>query len=220
MTPSPDVCADAPAAANVRGPLLIAAALTLALTVVRVAGERLRWAPCLFGREAGGGGALLGIGWFIPVCGVWFARRLVAAGLAPDRRRALGWAALGLLGVAAVFAVGKLLLPVTACTFAFVALALPLCALLAFRAWPDLARVLLAYAAMARLPVLVVTVFAVAGNWGTHYEQLAPGSPEMGHVARTLILCVAQICLWVPLTVLGGTFAGAWLLRPQQRHCR
>ena len=36
--------------------VLVPAAITLAVTVLRVTGELLRWSPSLFNREAGGGG--------------------------------------------------------------------------------------------------------------------------------------------------------------------
>jgi len=204
--------------ATCRGPLLVAASITLAITLLRLTGERLQWAEWLFGRSAGGGGALLGIGWLIPVFGIWFARRLAANGSAPlDRRGAIVLPLLGIAGIAAVFTVAKLLLPVSVGTFVFVALALPLCSLLALRGWPALARVLFAYALLARLPVLVITALAVAGNWGTHYERLAPGSPEMGDVARTAVLCLAQLCIWLPLTLLIGGLAGGLAARTAPR---
>ncbi|MFY9344666.1 MAG: hypothetical protein WAT39_19390, partial [Planctomycetota bacterium] len=60
-------------------PLLLAAVVTFALTGVRLAGELLGGPEWLFGRAAGGGGALLGIGWLIPVVGAWFGRRLSLA---------------------------------------------------------------------------------------------------------------------------------------------
>lgn len=41
--------------------ILIPALLTLAITLLRLAGELLNWAPALFNKAAGGGGALVGI---------------------------------------------------------------------------------------------------------------------------------------------------------------
>jgi hypothetical protein len=132
------------------------------------------------------------------------------------RQRAARTIGVGLLGVAIVFVAAKLLLPVTLGTFGFVAATLPLLAVLAWRAWPELARALLGFAALQRLPVLAITVVAVANDWGTHYERLAPGSPPMGDGARTLVLCTAQACLWVPLTLLVGGLAG--VLAARRRH--
>lgn len=192
-----------------RRPLLVASTITLALTLLRLTGERMGWSEWAFGRAAGGGGALLGIGWLIPVFGFWFGRRLAGSGWRPaSTSRAILYPVLGLAGIAAVFTLATQAMAVTTGTFVFVAIALPLCALFAFGGWPQLARVLFAYALAARVPVLVITVLAVAGNWGTHYERLATGSPEMSDLARTVVLCLAQLCIWIPLTLLGGGLAG------------
>ena len=192
-----------------RTPLWLAATASLAVTLVRLAGERARWAEWLFGREAGGGGGLIGIGWLIPVFGFWFGRELSRQGHAPaDRGRALRAFGLGIAGVALAFALGRFVLPVTFGTFASVLAALAACASAAFYAWPALARVLLVYALLARLPILVITVVAVANDWGTHYERLAPGALPMSDAARTTVLCAAQLGIWIPLTLLLGGFAG------------
>ena len=57
--------------------VIVPALLTLLITALRFCGELLDLAPPLFGREAGGGGALVGIGWLIPVFGAVFALRLM-----------------------------------------------------------------------------------------------------------------------------------------------
>ena len=86
--------------------ILVPALFTLAVTVLRLMGELMRWNPTVFSREAGGAGAIVGIVWLVPVFGVYFARKLVAAGLGPaGAGRALGQGLLGLLFVpAAIFA--------------------------------------------------------------------------------------------------------------------
>ena len=53
--------------------VLVPAILTLAVTLLRVAGELLQWSPKLFNRDAGGGGALVGIVLLIPIFGMYFA---------------------------------------------------------------------------------------------------------------------------------------------------
>jgi hypothetical protein len=50
--------------------LLVPALITLAVTVVRLVGELMRWNPTFFSREAGGAGAIVGIVWLVPVFGV------------------------------------------------------------------------------------------------------------------------------------------------------
>ncbi|MBL8753942.1 MAG: hypothetical protein JNK15_11650 [Planctomycetes bacterium] len=195
--------------ATLRPPLFFAAALTAIVTVVRLVGERAGGPAWVFGREAGGGAALVGIGWLIPVFGAWFGHRLARAGDGPaDLRRALQLVFGALLGVVVVFLVAKVLLPVTLATFVFVALALPALAILAVLAWPALARALFVYAVLARAPVIALTVVAVRSVWGTHFEQLAPGAPPMTDFGRTVVLCCAQVCLWIPLTMLVGALAG------------
>ncbi len=200
-----------------RTPLWIAGTASLAVTLVRLAGERARWAEWLFGRAAGGGGGVIGIGWLIPACGLWFAAVLARQGRGPASRwRALRTFGLGLAGVALALGLGRFVLPVTFGTFAFVSMASTACAVTSFYAWPALARVLLVYAIVARLPILVITVVAVANSWGTHYERLAPGSPPMSDSARIVVLCGAQLGIWVPLTLLVGGFTGALGYRTRQ----
>lgn len=193
-------------------PVAVLGAASLALTAVRLAGELAGGPEWLFGRAAGGGGALVGIGWLIPIAGWWCGRRLAFAGEQP-RARATSTLFVRLLGVMTVLTAAKLLLPVTIGTFVFVAATLPLLAVGAYRAWPNLARALLLFAVVQRLPTLAITVVAVANDWGTHYERLAPGSPPMSDAVRTLVLCVAQVCLWFPLTLVVGGFVGVFVAR-------
>jgi hypothetical protein len=152
--------------------VLIPAAITLAVTVLRVTGELLRWSPSLFNREAGGGGALVGIVWLIPLFGIYFALKLAAAGLGPASvRRTLGWAGLAFVINTALgfgsFAVVKSpvaqlgIFTVTSWLAIFVAMP----------GWPALWRVLLAYGFAARIPVLVVMFMAIFGGWDSHYAK-------------------------------------------------
>ncbi len=196
-------------AADLRVPFILAVVGSLLLTAARLAGELCGGPEWLFGTAAGGGGSLLGIGWLIPVVGAWFGWRLAPTEQPPGgRRRAVARVGAGLLGVAAVFTAAKAVLPVTAGTFVFVAVSLPLLAIAAVRAWPALARPLLLYALVVRLVIVAITVAAVQGEWGSHYERLAPGAPAMSTLGRTVVLGAAQLCLWVPLTMLIGCFAG------------
>ena len=45
-----------------------------------------------------------------------------------------------------------------------------LAAILAWRAWPALGRVLLAYGLLSRAVVALVMLLAMHGRWGTHYD--------------------------------------------------
>ncbi len=192
--------------------VLVPAVITLAVTLLRLAGELGRWSAMLFNRDAGGGAALVGIVWLIPVFGAWFAVRLARAGKEPARLGPVfGWAAAAFalntaLGVAsfvlfprspvvqlAVFGVGS-------------------CAAIAVarRAWPALWRVLVAYGFAARVPVLVIMFFAIFRGWDSHYAKPRPDFPPMGHwglFGWTAFL--PQITIWIYVTVVGGLLFGA-----------
>lgn len=63
--------------------ILIPSLITLAVTVLRLAGELEHWSERFFGRAGGGGNAIVGIVWLIPVFGVFFALKLGAANYLP-----------------------------------------------------------------------------------------------------------------------------------------
>ena len=54
------------------------ALITLAVTLVRLAGGRRAGPDRFFSRAAGGDGAVVGIVWLVPVLGVYFGVRLCA----------------------------------------------------------------------------------------------------------------------------------------------
>lgn len=186
------------------------AAITLAVTLLRLAGELLHWSPALFSREPGGGGSLVGISWLVPVFGIYFGLRL-ARQEAPPRPLAgfgllvLAVALMPLTGVAAT-ALGvdaqslTMLTLFAASAVAAVAIAVP--------AWPRLGRVLLAYALAARVPVALLMLFAMVGSWGTHYDAAPPGLRPMAPVEKWLwIGALPQLTIWIAYTVVvGGLF--------------
>ena len=65
--------------------VLVPAVITLAVTLLRLVGELQNWSSTLFNREAGGGGALIGIVWLVPIFGVYFALRLAREGEGPGK---------------------------------------------------------------------------------------------------------------------------------------
>lgn len=194
--------------------VLVPAAITLAVTVLRVTGELLRWSPSLFNREAGGGGALVGIVWLIPLFGIYFALKLAAAGLGPASvRRTLGWAGLAFVINTALgfgsFAVVKS--PVaqlgifTVTSWLAIFIAMP--------GWPALWRVLLAYGFAARIPVLVIMFMAIFGGWDSHYAKPRPDFPAMGPWGLFFwTALLPQFSVWIYLTVVGGLLFGALAL--------
>src|SRR2546425_5481612 len=68
----------------------VPALITLGVTLLRLIGELQRWSPKLFNREAGGGGALVGISWLVPFFGICFALQLSQPGTAPLQARLAG----------------------------------------------------------------------------------------------------------------------------------
>src|SRR5688500_15033803 len=139
--------------------ILVPAVITLGVTLLRLAGELMHWSPRLFNPAPGGGGALVGIAWLVPVFGVYFARKLAQAGERPSSAgAAIGYPLLGgLLLPALGFAASKLGVPQQSLTMLGLFIAGSVVgAVIAFRGWPALGRTLLAYGLAARIPVAIV----------------------------------------------------------------
>jgi hypothetical protein len=191
--------------------ILVPALVTLAVTVVRLVGELQGWSPKLFNREAGGGGALVGIVWLIPVFGVYFALKLAAAGEGPvSVKRALGWAVLAFALNAGLGFASFRLFPSPLVQLGLFVLTSWAAILVARPGWPALWRVLLAYASAARLPVLVVMFLAIFGGWDSHYAKARPDFPAMGPWGLFFwTALLPQVSIWMYLTVVGGLLFGA-----------
>lgn len=198
--------------------ILVPALITLAVTLVRLTGELLRWSPAFFSRQAGGAGAVVGIVWLVFIFGPYFALKLIRLGHGPSSvGRALGFPFLGLLLIPATVAVVlKIDLPIRV---AGLGVGSVIALLVAFRGWPDLARTLFAYGLAARIPVVLVMLLAILGNWGTHYELGPPGFPEMSAVPKWFwIGLLPQLTLWMAFTVVvGGLFGGLTALAAGRR---
>jgi hypothetical protein len=80
----------------------------------------------------------------------------------------------------------------------------------ALRGWPALGRVLVAYGLAARVPVAIVMLVAIYGNWGTHYD--APPSADFPAMAPLLkwfwIGLLPQLSVWIAFTVVVGLLFG------------
>ncbi len=189
----------------------VPAAITLAVTLLRLTGELLHWSPALFSSAAGGGGALVGISWLVPVFGIWFGIRLARAGQGPARPLAgagllvLALALMPLAGLLAAKVLGvnpqgrRMLL--VFCAAAVVAVPI------AMRAWPALGSTLFAYALAARIPVAALMLAAMFGNWGTHYD-VVPGFSGLTPFVKWLWFgALPQLTVWIAYTtVIGGLF--------------
>jgi hypothetical protein len=192
--------------------LLIPSAITLAVTLLRLWGELRGWPSLLFSTAPGGGAAIVGITWLVPVFGVTFAWRLAPRERDLSPLRVLGGSTLalvvvlglpllvglvkkdqGALGLLGVFAVASIL-----------------GTLGSLAAWPALGRTLLAYGLAARVPVAIIMYLAMSGGWQTHYDMAPPGFTGMKVAARWFWLgLLPQMTIWLAYTVIVGTMAGA-----------
>ena len=191
--------------------ILVPSVITLVITLLRITGELRNWSPTLFNRAAGGGGALVGITWLVLIFGVYFALKLASDGKGPAGvGRSIGMAVLGLVVMAGggfiaaapqVNIPGKLVIGL---------LLFAAATALQFRTWPALSKALLAYGYAARIPVVIVSFFAIRGNWATHYDALPPGLPETSFWTRYIqTVLVPQLIFWIAFTVVVGTLFGS-----------
>jgi hypothetical protein len=193
--------------------ILVPAVITLAVTLLRLVGELQGWSPLLFNREAGGGAALVGISWLVPVFGAWFGWKLTRAGSGfSSIGRAIG---LTLLGLAAVplagFLAAKAGIPQQSLTTLWIYVVASIVGVVvAMQAWPALGRTLLGYGLAARIPVILVMLAGMLGNWGTHYD-VAPSAdfPVMSTLAKWFTIGVApQLTIWIWYTIVLGALFG------------
>jgi len=197
----------------VTGPIII----TLVITLLRLEGELHQWSSVLFNRNAGGLGAIVGIAWLPFIFGPYFAAKLAGAGERPaSNGRVLLFGALALIVTIGGGILGSQSAPGVLSTNAVLGLLLMVASVVvAGMAWGKLGTTLLAYAFGARIPVAIVMFYAMAGNWGTHYDAL-PGNYAgptdlMGkYIAEGLI---PQFIAWIAYTMIIGTLAaGVYML--------
>ncbi len=201
-------------AISTRRLVLAPALITLAITLLRLVGELNEWSPALFSREAGGGAALIGIVWLVPIFGVFFALRLRTAGRGPaSRGRAIGLALAGLAVFAVLMGAALRVVHTIGGRLIMINLAAALAAWVACGGWPALGRTLFVYALAARIPVAIVMLVAMAARWGTHYELGPPGFPEYNLWPKWIFIgLVPQLFLWVGYTVVVGCLFGSLTL--------
>src|SRR5437867_6269134 len=82
--------------------ILVPAVITLAITILRLAGEFQHWNVLLFNPAPGGGAALVGISWLPLIFGIYFALKLSKMGEAPERMGPTVWRAI--VGIALIIA--------------------------------------------------------------------------------------------------------------------
>lgn len=197
----------------------IPALITLGVTLLRLIGELNHWSPTFFNREPGGGGALVGIAWLALAFPIYFAFKLAQSGAAPlAAGRTVLYAIGGLVAFAAISFGGIWALgldPNTPSLMSFVlfVIASIVGSVIAWVGSPVLAKVLLAYGLAARIPVLIVMLLAILGNWGTHYDAVAPNFPAMSLATRWFMTgVVPQLTVWIAFTIVLGCLIGGLTL--------
>ncbi len=190
--------------------ILAPALLTLAVTVMRVAGELMNASPTFFSRAVGGGAAVVGIIWLVPVFGIYFARRLAREASRAPVGRSAGFAALGLIAFVVLAAAGFQRPVASPSEFLLIAAGAALGITVTRRGWPRLWLALLAYGFAARAPVAIVILLGILNGWNTHYDSPPPGLPDLSPLARWIAIgVIPQFTIWVAVTVILGSLAGA-----------
>ena len=216
--------ANKPSGGKPRGILslvLVPALLTLVVTIVRLVGELEGWMPVLFNSHGPGPKQQQGlfcITLLIPLFGFWFGFRLRRdtggpANLTSALLQYVIGAGVLAGGFYAALTLGWIVMPTEAQPGEVVGMGivfglLAATFLVALTAWPRLSATLLVYALLARLPVVAITYVAVAKNWGTHYEQLAPGFQVPEGMDKATFLSMPQLVFWPVLTMLAGGLCG------------
>ena len=194
--------------------ILMPALITLAITIVRLVGELQHWNSALFSPAAGGGGALVGIVWLVPIFGIYFGLKLNAAGLGPQKAWLvillvfIGFALnIAIAGLATVLKMqpGQPVFQVTAAVGGIISI------LILRKSWPALFKTLLAYGYAARIPVAILMLVAIKQNWGTHYDVPPNESfPQMNWLAKWFwIGAIPQLVDWIAFTMMVGSLFGA-----------
>ena len=198
--------------------ILVPAIITLAVTLLRLTGELLHWPAKWFSSETSGiipSGVswVFGITWLAAVFGAYFAVRLVRTGRKPGSLiKAAIFAALGVLIFLAYRPAVEFLCRALNVGFPqyliFVWFFWILAGVLQYFGWPDFFKVLLTYAYAARIPVAIVMLFAMLGNWGTHYDYAGLQIPLSGLPRYLWLAFFPQLVGWVGFTITLGSVAG------------
>ncbi len=196
---------------NIRQLIIVPALITLGVTLLRLVGELNNWAPALFSREAGGGGAIVGISWLPIIFGVYFALKLVKMGHGPKSGwKAAGFSLLAILAIAVGFVGGGAISSSFAAPLVGGAVGSLLALFILSKGWAELFKTLVAYAFAARIPVLIVMLIAMFAEWGTHYEAGPPNMPAMAPFVKWIVIgVIPQMTFWIAFTALVGNLFGS-----------
>jgi len=208
--------------------ILVPALISLAVTILRLAGELGHWSEEWFTTDTQGViprrmSWVVGITWLAVLFGIYFAVKLARDGRGPSSpMRSIGYGVLGVLVAAAslFFLIPSLSLELRP-RLILIWSAMAVAALIQLAAWPALFKVLLAYGLAARIPVVIVMFLAMRGDWGTHYDFVGmPPQFQMSLVPRFFWLAFfPQLVFWVGFTILvgslAGSIAGAMITKPK-----
>jgi hypothetical protein len=189
--------------------IAVPAVISIAVTVLRLVGELLHWPKPLVNSDVCGK-AILGVIWLVPIFGIYFAVSLFHAGDTPQRfgrplLLAISGLALKLAGTFVMESRAMTYAPRLSMNFIVTVIGVVLSAI----AWPTLAKVLLAYGYLSRIPVAIVQYLAMRGRWGTHYDALDPGFPAIGFWPTFLrVSVVPNIFFMETYTEIVGTLVG------------
>lgn len=190
--------------------ILVPALITLGVSILRLVGELSDWSTSLFSPNPGGGGALIGIAWLVPVFGIYFSYKLNQQGDRPERPLK----SIGLIFLALVVMIGLGFISLaifepgstaSLIVFSFACL-IPLP--ITQKAWPKLFNVLFQYGLAARVPVIIIMFFAIYGDWGTHYDAPPENLPAMHWFSEWLVTgLLPQLTFWIAYTAIIGGIA-------------
>jgi hypothetical protein len=202
--------------------ILVPAVITLAVTLLRLVGELQGWSSTLFNRgDKPFSPSLVGIVWLVPVFGAWFGWKLTRAGSGPGslgRAFGLTLAALAVLPLASFLAPRAGIVPEhmwrpnVPLTESFTILSVFVVVFfvgiaIGILAWPALGRTLLAYGLAVRIPIALLMLVAMLGNWGTHYD--ARPSYQMSTLGWWVAIgLVPQLSFWIWITIVFGALFG------------
>lgn len=187
----------------------IPAVITLAITIARFAGELRGLPKWLASAELGGGAALLGITWLVPVFGIYLAIKLVRAGEGPSSfGRAWGiWVASLALFVGGAFPSARWPNSILAYTVTMLIAAAAF--EVAIYGWKSYANALIGYGLAARIPVAIVMAIATYGGLKTHYSAYPPALNSLGTNGKYLLGgLLTQLTAWIAFTVVVGALFG------------
>ena len=195
--------------------ILVPALISLAVTILRLAGEIGHWSEKWFSSETGGivpNGLswVMGITWLAVPFGVYFALKLVRSGNRPaSNARAVGIGILGLVVVMGLMALIRTRQLELRPRLLLIWSAMALGAIIQLPAWPALFKTLLAYGLACRIPVVIVMFLAMRGDWGTHYDYVGI-ELQMNLLTRFFWLAFfPQLVFWVGFTIVAGSLSGS-----------